>query len=680
MGDTTAQLLAAIMERDEVGVLRALENGANANFSGRLGGRPLHTAAYDRDSEDVIIIVDHLLKHNAEINAQNNQGFTPLMVASLNGHEGIVRKLLHYDADIEIIRGTSGERALHLAMNKNGSGTATALLDAGADMNAQTSEDNSTPLHLAAEFGNSLSAEALINHPTFERETLQAKNKGGETPAEVATREGHHELACRLNLIEAAETDIDKRMITALLSGKVEDLESALNDGGDVNKSTSKYVTPLHVAAAKGSLSLVQVLLNRQATNVEAVDNDGYTPLMVASLRGHIDVVEKLIAFRAKPNNESHEGETALHLAVIHDNQSVVRSLLDNGASINKRTKDGSTPLHLAAKYNAIRSAEELVKDISCKKDERNANGYTPLEIAKKRGHRQLCSILNAEDEAEADVYESQFQEVIKPKVIYGEIKQPSGKIYKNTSHPRGKVLIVNNIFEGKNFRQGAKSDTVYLTDLFKKMGYEVQCEENLTKEATLNVLENFRDEEKLKKIDSALFFFLSHGSKGKFLTSDYKSLEESEVQEFFKNKKGCLSLEGKPRVFVFNFCRGEFYEERTLAHFEKDSKAMGHTDEEGRAPEVKSSNNKNTTDAPKDMLFIYASTDGIRTLRHPTFGTFFIKTLCQIFAKFAHKYDIESMTKIICNQMERGYLTTPEMCNYHFKTFFLNPAPESGL
>lgn len=676
MGDATAQLLAAISERDEVGVLLALENGANANFSGRLGGRPLHTAAYDRDSEDVMIMMDHLLKHNAEINAQNKQGFTPLMVASLNGHENIVRMLLQYDADTEIIRGTTGERALHLAMNKNGSGIATALLDAGADMNAQTSEDNTTPLHLAANFGNSLSAEALIKHPTFEREILQARNKAGETPAKVATREGHHNLARRLHFAEAYETNIDKQMITALLSGKVEDLESALNNGADVNKPTSKYVTPLHVAAAKGSLSLVQVLLKRHA-DVEALDNDGYTPLMVASLRGYIDVVEKLIAFRAETNNESYEGETALHLAVIHDNRPVVRSLLNNGASINKRTKDGSTPLHLAAKYNAIGSAEELVKDRSCNKDERNANGHTPFEIARKRGHRQLCSVLNVEDEADADVYELQFQEVIKPRVTYGEIKEPSLKIYKNTSRPRGKVLIINNIkFEGKNFRHGAQSDTIYLNDLFEQMGYKVQVQEDLTRTQTLKVLEDFSHEEDLKDIDSVLFFFLSHGMEGKFLTLDGKYLEESEVQEFFKNEK-CPHLKGKPKVFVFNFCRGEFVENRTKVHLQTDtdSKAIGHTDEKGMAPSEKSKDDKNkTTDAPKDMLSIYASTDGIKVLRHPTLGTFFIKILCQIFATFAHRYDILDMTEIICNQMEREYLTTPETRHYHFKKFFLNP------
>jgi ankyrin len=55
-------------------------------------------------------------------------------------------------------------------------------------------------------------------------------------------------------------------------------------------------------------------------------------------------------------------GFTPLHLAVVNGHADMVMLLLERGAEVNWRAKNGLTPLHLAAQEDAVPIAEMLVK------------------------------------------------------------------------------------------------------------------------------------------------------------------------------------------------------------------------------------------------------------------------------------------------------------------------------
>ena len=62
-------------------------------------------------------------------------------------------------------------------------------------------------------------------------------------------------------------------------------------------------MTPLHEAAEQGNLEEVELLLNREGTDVNAANENGYTPLMLAAKNGHTAIVELLKARGAEINN-----------------------------------------------------------------------------------------------------------------------------------------------------------------------------------------------------------------------------------------------------------------------------------------------------------------------------------------------------------------------------------------
>lgn len=139
----------------------------------------------------------------------DDEGFTPLMVASLNGHTEVVQELLKGGADPKMRRPEQfgGDTALHMVTNTDEGEVLRALLEAGADPNACASGmDGKTPLHLAAEFGRENLAELLANHPNCAVDLRDARD---HTPARLA-KESCPRLSLYLDLCCGAKSHSDK--------------------------------------------------------------------------------------------------------------------------------------------------------------------------------------------------------------------------------------------------------------------------------------------------------------------------------------------------------------------------------------------------------------------------------------------------------------------------------------
>nr|XP_054752318.1 myosin-2 heavy chain-like isoform X2 [Lytechinus pictus] len=121
-----------------------------------------------------------------------------------------------------------------------------------------------------------------------------------------------------------------------------------LTKKGDVNVLDKENRTPLHLASSKGHIDVIDVLIACKA-KLNMCDNDQRSPLMKA-VQGNFGVcVETLLINKADPNLVDKNGNTALHLAAIAGAQDPTLFLLENGAMVNAANKDGSTALHLAA-------------------------------------------------------------------------------------------------------------------------------------------------------------------------------------------------------------------------------------------------------------------------------------------------------------------------------------------
>ena len=73
--------------------------------------------------------------------------------------------------------------------------------------------------------------------------------------------------------------------------------------------------------------------LVKAGANVEAKDNDGYTPLIIASAKGHLDTVTYLVKeCGANVEAKAYDGNTALALAKKNGKSDVEQYLRSKGA------------------------------------------------------------------------------------------------------------------------------------------------------------------------------------------------------------------------------------------------------------------------------------------------------------------------------------------------------------
>ncbi|XP_023260706.1 serine/threonine-protein phosphatase 6 regulatory ankyrin repeat subunit A-like, partial [Seriola lalandi dorsalis] len=122
--------------------------------------------------------------------------------------------------------------------------------------------------------------------------------------------------------------------------------------------------TPLHGAAFAGHVDCVQLLLSHDAP-VDAVDQSGHTPLMMAAEKGRVGALELLLtSANANLSLTDKDGNTALHLSCSNGKEDCVLLILEklsDTALINATNAALQTPLHLAARSGLKQAVQELL-------------------------------------------------------------------------------------------------------------------------------------------------------------------------------------------------------------------------------------------------------------------------------------------------------------------------------
>eukprot|EP00043_Microstomoeca_roanoka_P012238 m.117643 g.117643 ORF g.117643 m.117643 type:complete len:1268 (+) comp15434_c3_seq3:95-3898(+) len=126
------------------------------------------------------------------INSQNTNGFTPLLVAVRYGQVEVVRMLLAHGADVSRAV-KQGLCSLHFACQYDHREIVKLLLAANVDVDSRD-KYGTTPLHLAASNGHTECARLLLNAGA----AINAVDSKGNTPLHRACRWGHAELVLTL--------------------------------------------------------------------------------------------------------------------------------------------------------------------------------------------------------------------------------------------------------------------------------------------------------------------------------------------------------------------------------------------------------------------------------------------------------------------------------------------------
>ncbi|XP_054722559.1 ankyrin repeat and protein kinase domain-containing protein 1-like, partial [Uloborus diversus] len=142
--------------------------------------------------------------------------------------------------------------------------------------------------------------------------------------------------------------------------------------------------TPLHLAAAKGRVNIVQKLVAAGA-NTRVQDWVGETPLHKALFFWKEAAAKLLVHADSRNSIQDTYGCTPLHYAAEKGYVKIVKKLVVSGASMCLQDKSGCTPLHNAL-YMEKRATAEFLVDLGGGNNIQNNRGHTPLHIAAEKG------------------------------------------------------------------------------------------------------------------------------------------------------------------------------------------------------------------------------------------------------------------------------------------------------
>eukprot|EP00941_MAST-03F_sp_MAST-3F-sp1_P005058 g5058.t1 len=248
-----------------------LKAGADVHAVDKLGWTPLHNAAGCGDHSD---IVEQLLRRGADPMLKNNEGMTPKDLADEEGHEEssiLLGAVMAAENSLDMGFNTSFSapepeapktpevRLCHAAYDGD-LDDVLALLGKKVDPNCRGEEQN-TPLHRAAQTGRVIIAKKLLAVGADPKKV----NKDKETPLHLACDEEHPD------------------MVQLLISA-----------GSDIDAQDHLGWTAIHNAVGCGDFVDLVKLLVAAGANPSIKNNDGHTPLQIATDEGHLESVEFL--------------------------------------------------------------------------------------------------------------------------------------------------------------------------------------------------------------------------------------------------------------------------------------------------------------------------------------------------------------------------------------------------
>ena len=179
---------------------------------------------------------------------------------------------------------------------------------------------------------------------------------------------------------------------TAIKQDNERVVSDLLKRGFDANTPNPAGDHGLMLALREPSLKVAETLISWPKTDIDFRNSQDESPLMIASLKGHLDIVRKLIERDADVNKT---GWTPLHYAATGGDVAVIRLLLEHSAYIDASSPNGSTPLMMAAMYGTA-SAVKLLLEEGADPLLKNDLGLSAIDFANRARREESAQIIAA--------------------------------------------------------------------------------------------------------------------------------------------------------------------------------------------------------------------------------------------------------------------------------------------
>ena len=376
-----APIADAASTGNKVEIERLLKHGADVNAQQADGATALQWAAYRGDAK----LAELLLKAGAKPDLANRDGATPLWLAAARGDAAVIEALLKGGAEANE-QLPLGRRPLMLAARSGNVDAVHALLEHGADVNAGETERGTTALMQAADQGHADVLKELIQHGASVAAVSKAVMRDGRTAAlgnsedpRRAVRQQAISVLCEAKPPDLQEVRFQREMLLGASEKNTADADlckgiehrglsfvtivgaggnhGAGAGGGDVTEDTE--ANP--VADASGKPAPAAAARVRRPAAREP-DGGAITALVYAARAGSIDAARALLEGGADVNQTTRYGWSPLLAATQNQNYQVAKFLIEHGADVNLANKGGWTPLYLAVDNRNIEGGDYPVR------------------------------------------------------------------------------------------------------------------------------------------------------------------------------------------------------------------------------------------------------------------------------------------------------------------------------
>ncbi|CAJ0544352.1 Ff.00g035730.m01.CDS01, partial [Fusarium sp. VM40] len=393
----TPLLYAAVNGHSEV-VTLLLNEGAQLSDANENGFTSVHMAS----SNGHYNLVRQLVNRGADIAALTKDGYTPLMMASAKGHVEVVEILLEHGDDCRK-QSKKGYSSLHLSSTNGHFEVVKLLLERGADWR-YAGEEGLTSIYLTA-VNNHVDVVNILLEEGASFNASRNANYGLSLLC-VAAMRGFLDLA---KLIINKAASVEERSVGPLeatplclasSAGHLEMVKLLLEKGADVNAVSTDLVTPLHEAVMNGHYDVAKLLIQEGADLSAKTEWAGFTPLIGALDKRHMEVSALLLDNGSPVTSASETLCTPLHMAAWRGDTELIQPLLDKGANIAAKDRNNNEPIHFAAQAGHLNVTRLLLQE-GANATAKDLYGESALFYAAEYGHESLVELLTTEDYSE---------------------------------------------------------------------------------------------------------------------------------------------------------------------------------------------------------------------------------------------------------------------------------------
>jgi ankyrin repeat protein len=284
-----------------------LKSGCNPNYC--LEGRA--SALLTCLENEFFDTAEVMMQHGAEVDIRSDNGWTPLIWASIKGRTKAVNFLLGHGANVNICN-DDGWNALTGAFFKRRTEIVTILQEKGAVFGSKYAE---AALLSAYDNGYIDVVKNLMNeHGT----SINIADENNVSLLCKAVRKGDWPFMTFLlgHGVDVNVFDKDGIPLIAILArdGHEQYISAFLENGADIHLSSANGNTAIHLAADYNQVSTLEKLVELGA-NVNARSNRGRTPLIAAAINGYLDLAKKLISLGANTELQSESSKEKFYTA-----------------------------------------------------------------------------------------------------------------------------------------------------------------------------------------------------------------------------------------------------------------------------------------------------------------------------------------------------------------------------